>query len=79
MAGVTGLQPGGSACENVAEHVIPSGARNLALSLFEAMRDSSSPAAPRNAIKTGVFTQTPSGSRPARTKPSRRSHVGNID
>src|SRR5208337_2367676 len=37
------------------------GARNLALSIFKAMRDSSSPAAPRNDTQTGVITQTPSG------------------
>jgi len=34
--------------ENFTEFVIPSEARNLALNLFKAVRDSSSPAAPRN-------------------------------
>jgi hypothetical protein len=34
----------GSLCENAVRPVIPSGARNLALSLFKAMRDSSSSA-----------------------------------
>jgi hypothetical protein len=35
--------------------VIPSGARNLALSVFKTMRDSSSPAAPRNDTPNEFF------------------------
>jgi len=45
--------------EGETKPVIPSGARNLALSLFKAGRDSSSPLAPRNDTQTGVSTQTP--------------------
>jgi len=37
-----------SLCENLVWDVIPSEARNLALSVFKPVRDSSSPAAPRN-------------------------------
>jgi CubicO group peptidase (beta-lactamase class C family) len=47
-----------SLCDDHAYFVIPSGARNLALGIFRAVRDSSSPAAPRNDTQTGVFTQT---------------------
>ena len=36
--------------------VIPSGARNLALSVFKTMRDSSSPAAPRNDSQDWFFS-----------------------
>ena len=43
--------PFGSLCENLIGTVIPSEARNLALSIFNALRDSSSPAAPRNDSK----------------------------
>ena len=48
-----GRMPGARAglqtlCENFLEAVIPSEARNLALSVFNAVRDSSSPAASRN-------------------------------
>ena len=48
-------------CDNPAEAVFPSGARNLALSVFKAVRDSSSLAAPRNDTQTEVITQTPQG------------------
>jgi hypothetical protein len=41
--------------------VIPSGARNLALSIFNAVRDSSSPAAPRNDTQTGLSHGLPNG------------------
>jgi hypothetical protein len=40
--------PQESLCENRVRHVIPSVARNPALSIFKAVRDSWSPAAPRN-------------------------------
>jgi hypothetical protein len=46
--------PQGSLCDNWIGAVIPSGARNLALSVFNAMRDSSSPAAPRNDMQTAL-------------------------
>ena len=42
------LPAGGSLHDNVTPAVIPSEARNLAPSVFKAVRDSSSPAAPRN-------------------------------
>jgi hypothetical protein len=48
-----------SLCDSPAYTVIPSGARNLALSIFKAVQDSSSPAAPRNDTQTRVITQTP--------------------
>ena len=35
-------------CENLVQAVIPGRARNLALNILKAVRDSSSPAAPRN-------------------------------
>jgi hypothetical protein len=38
-------------CENLVRNVIPRGARNLALSIFNALRDSSSPTA-RNDMQT---------------------------
>ena len=46
----SGHRKGGAkqAAEKSLQAVIPSGARNLALSIFKTMRDSSSPAAPRN-------------------------------
>jgi len=47
-----------SLCENFVQAVIPSEARNLALSVFKAVRDSSSPAAPRNDRLNKVLTQT---------------------
>ena len=43
--------------EHAAKRVIPSGARNLALSIFRARRESSSPAATRNDTQTGVVTE----------------------
>src|SRR5208283_2271698 len=43
------------AAEKPFQAVIPSGARNLALSVFKTMRDSSSPAAPRNDRPNGFF------------------------
>ena len=48
-----------SLSENPAQVVIPSGARNLALSVSNAVRDSSSPVTPRNDTQTEIITQTP--------------------
>ena len=48
-----------SLCENLVCAVIPSAARNLALDVFKAMRDSSSPAAPRNETPSRALTQAP--------------------
>ena len=56
--------------------VIPSGARNLARSVFKAMRDSSSPAAPRNDSPPGFFRSlqgTSSEAQPGKAKPFRKT------
>jgi hypothetical protein len=44
--------PDGRLCDNLLWTVLPSEARNLALSIFNTMRDSSSPSAPRNDSKS---------------------------
>ena len=41
---------------HLAVYVMQSGARNLALSISNAMRDSSSPTAPRNDVQTSVVS-----------------------
>ena len=50
-------------CGKTPQGVIPSGARNLALSVFQAMRDSSSPAAPRSDSPPGFFRSLPGWNR----------------
>ena len=54
-----------SLCDNLVQVVIPSGARNLALSILKAVRDSSSPAAPRNDTQTRLSHTLSGRGRPA--------------